>query len=327
MFNLAETLDVLALDPLHLGLQIVAAAELAREFFPRLDSDRPALIVGVSSLELAQQVQQTLRVNYPAAQPVTLVVRNRKRESTLETLADNPKAFTRATIVYVPPLPHPGSPLTLAAIVARLRAPTGCPWDREQTHASLRRALVEEAYEVLEAIGDDDPAQLEEELGDIFLHVLFQTQIARDQSEFALSDVGAELAAKLIRRHPHVFGQVEVADAQEVVANWERIKQQEKASKGKTDHALDANIPRDLPSLPRAQKVYERAKRHNAAPLRTPSGALAQKLSGVRDRERALGDLLLELAVWAEELGLDAESALRAATRRFVEVAEKKTRD
>lgn len=324
MFNLASTLARLDLDPLALGLQIVDAAELAREFFPRLDTDRPALVLRLSSQALARRVQATLRVNYPAGHPVTLLVRKRKQTATLESMARPATAFTGTTALYLPPLPHPGSPLTLAAIVARLRAPNGCPWDREQTHASLRRALVEEAYEVLEAIGDNDPAQLEEELGDLLLHVLFQTQIARDDLEFALSDVGAELAAKLIRRHPHVFGQVEVADAQQVIANWERIKQEEKAVKGKASNGLDANIPRDLPSLPRAQKVYDRAKRSKVPAPGKPSAALARKLARARDREQVLGDLLLELAVWAEQHGLDAESALRAATARFVEGAKEK---
>lgn len=324
MFNLSHTLALLNLDPLALGLQIVDAQELACDHFPRLDTDRPALIANLSSLGLARRVRRTLRVNYPTAHPVALLVRQRKREATLETMARDPRAFTSSTVLLVPPLPHPSSPLTVAAIVARLRAPNGCPWDREQTHASLTRALVEEAYEVLEAIGENDLPQLEEELGDLLLHVVFQTQIARDQSEFALSDVGAELAAKLIRRHPHVFGEVQVSDAQQVIANWETIKQQEKARKGKASDALDANIPRDLPALPRAQKVHERARRKNLAPgIKSENGVIG-KLTRARDRERALGEILWELAAWAEEHGLDAESALKAATKRWVETSNKK---
>lgn len=177
---------------------------------------------------------------------------------------------------------------------------------------------------MIEAIDEGDPAKLREELGDLLLHVLFQTQIARDQDEFTLAEVGAELAAKLIRRHPHVFGEVDVASADEVVANWERIKQAEKRTAGAHPAAttLDANIPRELPALARAQKVYERA--HRAGVALKPNHVaddLDKRIGRGKKRERELGELLFELAAWAEENHLDATSALRGATARYVEKA------
>jgi tetrapyrrole methylase family protein/MazG family protein len=321
MLELDLLCSQLNLDPLAHGLQIVDAQDLGRDFFPRLDGDRPALVANLASRDLAIAVRRTLLVIYPASHQVKLLNGGKPLKRTLGTLSRGVK-FSKNSVLYLPPLPEPGSPQTVAAILARLRAPGGCPWDRKQTHASLRRALIEETYEVIEAIDEDDPAKLREELGDLLLHVLFQTQIARDQDEFTLAEVGADLAAKLIRRHPHVFGEVEVANADEVVANWERIKQTEKRAAGAhpAPPTLDANIPREMPALARAQKIHERARRAGIAlsPVHLPDG-LVKRIGRGRKRERELGEVLFALAAWAEENGLDATSALRGATARFVE--------
>jgi tetrapyrrole methylase family protein/MazG family protein len=319
--ELAPIFEQLNLDPLEHGLQLIDVSELVADSFPRLDTDRPALVFHVSTAELAAATQ-TLLGNYPPAHQVTLV-RAKKTES-LDLSALSTHTPIRNAVLYLPPLAYASSPLTLANIMARLRAPNGCPWDIEQTHESITRSLVEETYEVIEAISDKDMPHLTEELGDLFLHVLFQTQIARDEGSFRFSDVGGELAAKLIRRHPHVFGTEQAANSGVVLQNWEKIKQQEKASKGQTPSAdtLDTGIPRDLPALTRAQKVAERARRKK---LGLPDGALGaelvNKVSAARaaQRERVLGDLFLELAALAESKDIDAERALQAATKRFVE--------
>lgn len=321
--DLNPILEQLDLDPFTRGLQIIEARELAADAFPRIDTDRPALIFHLYESNL-DEIARILRVNYPASHPISLVQENRIKRLTFDDLTPDSK-ISRSTVLFIPPLAHPSSPLTVANIMARLRAPVGgCPWDLEQTHESITRALVEETYEVIEAISDKDAAHLKEELGDLFLHVLFQTQIARDENEFALSDVGAELAAKLIRRHPHVFGDVAADDAGAVIRNWEKIKQEEKKHKGQTHNAnaLDAGIPRHLPALTRAQKISERARRkkllppHNALP-----SALARSLQQKRgiQRERAYGELFLELAALAEQNGIDAERALNAASKAFVQ--------
>lgn len=146
----------------------------------------------------------------------------------------------------------------LVETMARLRGEGGCPWDREQTHESLRPYVLEEAYEVADAIDRGDPAALREELGDLLLQVVFHAQLATEEGGFDLADVARELRLKLIRRHPHVFGEVEARDAATVIRNWERIKQEEKE---KTDADPDpfATLPRAMPALMRAEKVMKRA--------------------------------------------------------------------
>ncbi len=313
----------LNLDPFRSGLQMMAAEDLARDFFPRLDTDRPALVGPLGSLAIARQVRRTLLVNYPADHAVTLLDGESRSERTVGTLTRG--RVGAGSILYLPPLAEPGSPEMLACLVARLQAPGGCPWDRKQTHSSLRRALLEETYEVIEALDEDDPVKLREELGDLLLHVLFQTNIAQRQGEFTLSQVGEELAAKLIRRHPHVFGETEVASAEEVVSNWERIKQEEKRAAGKAAArpSLDANIPHALPALARAQKIVERARRKGIEPDGTLPDSVAAEVGKGKGREKALGELLFGLAAFAEENGMDATTALRAATQRFVRKADK----
>ena len=147
----------------------------------------------------------------------------------------------------------------LVAVMARLRSQEGCPWDQEQTHQSLRPYLLEEAYEVLEAIDAEDDEELCSELGDVLLQVVFHAQVATERDSFTIDDVCAAIVDKLVRRHPHVFGDVEVDDAEQVVVNWERIKRSERngAEPGST---LDG-VPRHLPALLRAQRIQDKASR------------------------------------------------------------------
>jgi tetrapyrrole methylase family protein/MazG family protein len=212
--------------------------------------------------------------------------------------------------VYIPPLPCPGSLNALAEIVAHLRSPEGCPWDREQTHASLRASLLEEAYEVLEAIDEDDMPHLQEELGDLLLHVLLQAQIAQEAGEFLLTNVIEDISAKLIRRHPHVFGDAKVNSTDEIVANWEKIKAAENGGQPRKK----SRVPRGLPALAHAQKIahHEKVK----VKLADMAGQL-DKLGRSRKREEALGQLLFALAAYASDQGFDAESALRDAAARY----------
>lgn len=323
---LQPLLEKLHLDAYANGLQILDARELEADSFPRLDTDRPALLFQLDSVNLAAVVR-TLRVNFPSDHPVALVAADRLSKATLDTLPA--KSSGKYAALYIPPLPHAGSLYTLANIMARLRAPVGgCPWDLEQTHASITRALVEEAYEVIETISDNDMPHLKEELGDLFLHVLFQTQIARDQNEFSLSEVGAELAAKLIRRHPHVFGDEDARTAGAVLENWDKIKQEEKRSKGQSHdpNALDAGIPPHLPALVRAQKISERVRRKSGRQKQTGRGSvhasLERKIAGAQDREQVVGELLLGIAASAEKYGIDAERALNAASKKLAQKKE-----
>src|SRR5690349_20962937 len=146
----------------------------------------------------------------------------------------------------------------LVEIMARLHGPGGCPWDREQTHATLRPYLIEETYEVLEAIESGDADALRDELGDLLLQVVFHAQLAAEAGSFDAADVARAIAAKLVRRHPHVFGDVQVRDADEVIRNWRRIKSEERRAKGE-DHDLFGGVPQGLPALLRAGQPGEEA--------------------------------------------------------------------
>lgn len=212
----------------------------------------------------------------------------------------------------------------LREIVARLRAPDGCPWDREQTHASLRGALLEETYELVDAIDHADDPNLREELGDLLLHVVMHAQIAGERGAFDFDAVAAEISEKLVRRHPHVFGGESAADTAEVLRNWEQIKRAEKTDR---QSALDG-VPRALPALMRAQKIQKKAARVGF------DWALAEEVLEKLDEEVAelraalasgnavavadeTGDLLFSVVNLARKLGQDAELTLHAATDKF----------
>jgi XTP/dITP diphosphohydrolase len=201
----------------------------------------------------------------------------------------------------------------VVVVMARLRGPDGCPWDREQTHASLQVHLLEEAHEVLEAIDEDLlEADLEEELGDLLLQVAFHARIAEQDGRFDIAAVGRGLAGKLIHRHPHVFGATVVAGAAEVVANWEAIKAAEKRRTGPWE-----GVPRSLPALLHAAKLQKRASRFGFA----PDGAEAStRVRAALDRpssHASLGEALFWLVALARAGGIDPEGALRGALLRF----------
>lgn len=215
----------------------------------------------------------------------------------------------------------------LVDIMARLRAPDGCPWDLEQTPTTLRPYLLEETYEVLEAIDAGDPAELRDELGDLLLQVVFQAQLAADDGRFTIADVARAIADKLVRRHPHVFGDVQVRDAREVSQNWSRIKAEERRRTGTTD--LFAGVPRSLPALALAQQLGEKAARVGldwtaARDVLTKVDEERGELEAAIDDadpaavEHELGDLLLAVASLGRHLGLSPELALRAANDRFM---------
>ncbi len=211
--------------------------------------------------------------------------------------------------------------LELVKVIHRLQAPDGCPWDREQTHRSLAPNLLEEAHETLEAIDSGDPERLREELGDLLLQVVFHAEIGSREGAFDIDEVAETIVAKLIKRHPHVFADVKVGSAAEVLVNWERIKTEEKG-----EHPVDHEIPKTLPALARASKVQRRAA-GAGFDWRTREGALAKVHEELEEVENApperaeeeLGDLLLAVAALGRRLNVDPEGALRKATARFAE--------
>ena len=213
-------------------------------------------------------------------------------------------------------------------LMARLRAPDGCPWDREQTPATLKPQLLEEVYEVLEAIDGNSPEHLNEELGDLLLHVVFQAQIARETGAFTFADVANGLAEKLIRRHPHVFGDIKVDDSTQTIALWNELKKKEKPER---QSALDG-VPRALPALMRAEALQKKARREGfdwpdaKGALEKVREEMEEVLAEAGPAEKPvvtpelaaeLGDLLFSLVNLTRHLKLDAENLLTQANEKF----------
>lgn len=217
----------------------------------------------------------------------------------------------------------------LVDIMAKLRTPeTGCPWDLEQDIASLRPYLIEEAYEVLEAMDDGDVNEHRKELGDLLLQIVFQARIREEEGHFAFADVADAISDKLTYRHPHVFGDAKVTDADDVLDNWAKLKEAERIAEGKKNPSAVDGVPRALPALVRSERLGEKASRvgfdwKDAGSVRAK---VVEELAEVEDaidagdKERLaeeLGDLMFATAQWARKLGIAPEDALRAASRKF----------
>jgi tetrapyrrole methylase family protein/MazG family protein len=211
-------------------------------------------------------------------------------------------------------------------LMARLRAPGGCPWDREQTHRSLRTYLLEETYEVLDAIERDDPEALKDELGDLLLQVVFHAQMAKEQGLFGIDEALAGLHEKLVRRHPHVFGEGKADTPEQVVHNWEALKAKERVNNGSALEGVSAHLPALLEAYQLTRKAaqvgfdWERAE-DVLAKLDEEVGEVRKEMAA-NDRgqvENELGDLLFVVVNLARKLGVDPEVALRRANRKFAE--------
>lgn len=244
-----------------------------------------------------------------------------------EATSDSMPRFDPAEPRPVPDIDHQtGSTLVrLVAVMRRLLGPGGCPWDREQSLETLRKYVLEEACEVIDAIDSGDRSALREELGDLLLQVVFQAELGRRERCFGIDDVVEEIVEKLVRRHPHVFGESTANDADEVLRNWEKLKAKEKGERG-----VLAGVPRSMPALARAQRIGEKVARvgfdwedaHGSrAKVHEELGELDEAVergdpSAIEDE---LGDTLFALVNFARHVHVDAESALRRATDRFSE--------
>lgn len=221
----------------------------------------------------------------------------------------------------------------LVELISRLRAPGGCPWDREQTHESLKPMLLEEAYEVIESIDDGDDEEFAGELGDLLLQVVFHSQIATEQDRFSVADVIERVSSKMIRRHPHVFGEDKAENSTEVLRNWEAIKAAELAAKGKgteTDGSMLDSVSTKLPAVMEAFQISTKVARVNFdwpdvasvlekldEEVEELKQAVASETPKHRDMADEVGDLLLVAVNVARLLGIDPESALKSSNRKF----------
>ncbi len=317
------------------GAQLVEAAALGGagiDLHIELNPRWPAVVTGVFSRQVASDLKLALGRVYPPEHEVLLVHHPGLPDQTLLPLAlseldRGAGGFDHLTHVVVPSVAAEvptGSAHGLRAIVARLRAPEiGCPWDLEQTHRSLTPYVIEEAYEVVDAIEDDDPAGLAEELGDVLLQVALHAELADQSGEFEWNDVVRTLSAKLVRRHPHVFGSVQVTGPSDVVRNWEVLKSAEKRD-APLRSALDG-VPRSLPGLKQAAELGRKAvkagfdwpsRNGTVDKVREELQELLEAAS-LDERQEELGDVLWIIAKLAWQDGIDPEEALRAANRKF----------
>ena len=321
-------LTALEIDALE-GVQIMDALSVMAFQHPPLNPDFPALIGQIYNQAVASELKITLMNQYPDEHEVVLVdgagtPAQKLTRLPLYKLDRLPVGLL--TALYLPALPiYNCSFEVLQATIARLRAPDGCPWDRKQTHQSLRDNLLEETYEVLAAIDLGDVRALEEELGDLLLQVVLHAQIATEYEEFRMANVIAGINAKLQHRHPHVWGELEVNDSAEVCLNWEDLKQKEREENGQAEDSLLAGVPRTLPALSQAYAYGNRVKNVgfdlDGDQLQIRVRKLLERLEKADPELRStqLGELLFALVDWACWLEIDPESALREANLRFAQ--------
>jgi tetrapyrrole methylase family protein/MazG family protein len=312
------------------GVRIADALALGQ-----IDPTVPLLICQVHSRRVAASVKLELARHYPDEHPITVIraagVPGEARVSTVPLWQlDRRDDVNHLTSLWVPALSvleATREPAALLEVMSRLRSPDGCPWDREQTHASLRRFLLEETYEALEALDSGDVFALEEELGDLLLQIVFHAQIGAEEGTFTFSDVVAAITGKMIRRHPHVFGEASVTTTDQVLANWEATKQIEREARTHADsprRSMLDGVPKTLPALAQSQAVQERAARVGFD-WPDVQGVLEKLVEEAREVAEAppdaigdeLGDVLFVTVNLARHLGVDAEEALRGATAKF----------
>jgi len=317
-----------ALDALNLadsaGLQLYSAVTLAELHHPPLNPDVAALLLAAGPPDLSR-VKAVLLNQYPGDHSLR-IARGTGTGSTAQTLTldtlDQLAAPAEWTAVYVPPLPQAASFEHFQEIIAHLRAPEGCPWDQKQTHGSLRPYLLEETYEVLDALDSGRVDDLREELGDLLLQIVLHSQIAVDEGEFRMTDILATINEKIVRRHPHVWGNVDVNDENDVKTNWDRLKQQEK--NGDRQSRLDG-VSKALPALSQAFSYQDRAARvrfdwDTIEPVIAKVHEEIEELLAAEsqaEREAEVGDLLFAVVNWARWLDVEPEAALRRTNTRF----------
>ena len=329
----ARDLDALlrtaGLDPAD-GLQVAGVARLpAVAFDPTLPlvllaDDRPPADP-LPGRHARRGPIGVLRTLYPPGHRLRPLADGSERP--IEALDDATLAAADWLVPPLEPTDNLASPHGMAAISARLRAPDGCPWDRKQTHLTLRPYLLEEAYETIDAIENGTAEDLAEELGDLLLQVILHAQFAAEEGAFDLTDVYRSIAAKIVRRHPHVFGGLEVSGEQQVLANWETIKAGEREERGKAHEGAFGGVARALPALPASREIQERASSlgWDWDAIDGVWEKVAEELEELRIAEghdarlHELGDVLFALVNLGRWMKLDPEEALRAANHRWVE--------
>lgn len=317
----------------HLGYQCVPASYFHGKYHPPVEVELPLIVGPLAASDLAH-LQTVLQNAYPPAHPLTLLASINPTsagepivvQTTVAALAaSNLPSATGNWLLCVPPLPTGSSFSALQAIVAHLRSPVGCPWDRKQTLQTMRHDLLSECAEVLEAIDldgtVDNGPHIAEELGDLFMAAVLMVQIATDAGRFQLAQAMHSIVTKLIRRHPHVFGDVTVDGVEAVLVNWDAIKAQEKAAKGQTQLDPLDGVPAALPALEKARALQSKAAKaglfDRAAVVQAEPLLAAWQKTTLTETE--LGELLWRVVALAHTHDLNAEDALRNYATHFRE--------
>ncbi len=320
--------SLLGIDPLP-QLSLIDALELATKHHPTFPPNSPVIIAQIHSPLVASNVKLTLMSVYPDDYPVQLVHGAGTVAARVEAIKlfeiDRSRDIGLLTALYIPPLESGTSFEEFQDVIAHLRAPEGCPWDREQTHLSLRPYLLEETYEVLTALDTEDQDALSEELGDLLLQIVLHAQVATEYGEFTMVDVIKGIHDKLIRRHPHVFGDLDIEDKEMVLQNWEKLKSDERGGDQNRGNGVLDGVSGILPALVQAQTYQERVKRvgfdwpNIKGVFEKIDEELleVQKAKSDQEKESEIGDLLFSVVNLARWLNIDAESALRSANSRF----------
>jgi tetrapyrrole methylase family protein/MazG family protein len=318
----------LGLDPFP-QVTLIDALELSQRHVPPFPVDTPVLVAQIYSLLVAAEVKSTLNSIYPDDHPVTLVHAAGTMVEVIEKMPlymiDRSNEIGLMTVLYLPALGKGFSFETFQEVVARLRAPDGCPWDREQTHLTLRPHLLEEAYESVAAMDLEDPGKMAEEFGDLLLQIVLNAQIGSEESGFSMVDILKGIHDKIIHRHPHVFGDLIIGDVKNVLLNWEKLKADEREIKGDSRMSLLEGVPLALPALVQAQEYQDRAARvgFDWPQIEGVLDKIVEEIGEIQRAENPLelsdeiGDLFFALVNLARWKQLDAESALRSTNMKF----------
>ena len=319
---IAKTFGTLRITPPS-KLILLEAQTLASAHVPPFPPDMPVLLVGVESRELGLHLKTVLLTTYPKEHVVHVVESRKTKEEILTGLDDF--EFSATTCIYIPPLAVGTSFESFAEIIAHLRAPNGCPWDREQTHESLRKHLLEESYETIAAIDSGDFNSMREEFGDLLLQVVLQSQIANEEGQFNINQVIQGIYSKILRRHPHVFGDLKLEGVQGVLENWEKLKEAERRNNGQNEKGLLDGVPVALPALSQAQEYQDRAARvgFDWPEIEGVLDKVKEEIEEIKNAETdfelasEIGDLFFALVNVARWKNVDAESALRRTNMKF----------
>ncbi len=328
MSFLEPVCSALGLDP-HPKLVLTDSLYLASLEIPFFPASVPALISNMRPGMEASNLKLTLMNNYPDEYPVRLIHNAGLPDELVEEIplyqVDQSLHTGLMTTLYIPARENGRGFEDFQQIIARLRAPDGCPWDRKQTHLSLRPYLLEESYEVLDALDQEDPEHLLEELGDLLLQIVLHTQIATEEQDFNMTDVVAAVSEKIVRRHPHVFTDLDVDSVEGVLNNWEQIKAEERRNKGEERKSMLDGIPVALPALTQADQIQQRAKRvgfdwKTIDPVIAKIHEELQELKEADTPERKqseAGDVLFAVVNLLRWLEVNPEMALRETNSRF----------